>query len=60
MTDPRYRPQGPDQDATEDAVTMCNVCEARPMVPGPRGYCQECADQADAGYKPGHDHELAF
>ena len=44
----------------EDAVTMCNVCEARPMVPGPRGYCQECADQADAGYKPGHDHELAF
>ncbi len=49
------------------------------MVPGPRGYCQECADEADAGYrgvsegtagecgrdgcagyKPDHDHELAF
>ncbi len=28
------------------------------MVPGPRGYCQECIDEADAGYEPANPRAL--
>lgn len=36
---------------TEDALTICNSCEAAPMVPGdPAGYCAGCkADALAAG-----------
>ena len=29
-----------------DALTICNSCDSRPMVPdNPAGYCQECLNE---------------